>query len=101
MKSNVPIARKLLDTLLWDVYMKRVTDTDDIADRIVEIFPYLHRVPPVRKAPPRMRTPTKAQARAIRKFAKAHSDVAYHFIAMAFGVNAGRVCEAVTGRKSR
>lgn len=57
------------------------------------------RRPPVRKAPAKRRSLTPALEMLIRAFASAHPTAGYPDIADHFGVNQGRVSEALAGKR--
>lgn len=69
----------------------------EYGQRLSHLADQLSRRKPVRKAPAKSRTMTPELRRKIAEDARANPDKTYHQIAMRWGVNAGRVSEAVAG----
>mgnify|MGYP006269736767 CR=1 FL=1 len=70
-----------------------------IVARIYYLLKHMTRRKPVRKALPEHRTMTPAIKRQIRAYAKAHPAMSYTKIGRVFHVNAGRVSEAIAGKR--
>lgn len=60
----------------------------------------LHRRPYARKAEPSSNPSNRGLAARIRRHAAANPDAPLHEIAAAFGVNPGRVSEAIAGKRT-
>jgi hypothetical protein len=69
----------------------------EIGKRLDHLADQISRRKAVRKAPPRSRSLTPEMKRQIAEEVRANPDKTYHQIAMRWGVNAGRVSEAVAG----
>lgn len=93
--SDIPQARERIRDLIMDLKSLAVTHTRaaDILDDIM--FECLYREPPSRKTKPRSKTMTAKLAREIRAHARAHPTASHQQIANVFGVNPGRVSEAI------
>lgn len=66
---------------------------------IAYLVSQLIRRPAIRRAPTVSVPLTPELARAIRAYAKAHPDMTEHQISVRFGVNQGRVSEALHGKR--
>jgi len=71
---------------------------DDI--RLMAIAEELHNRKPVRRAPPQRETLVSVHPEAVRLYAKDHPDLDYVGIGAHFNLNAGRVSEAVAGKRT-
>lgn len=87
--SNIPLARERLQKLADRVPF--------IRPAINMIMEDLHREPCARKTAPSSTPMTAQLAAAIRQYANAHPDMPNQAIGEHFGVNAGRVSEAIHG----
>jgi hypothetical protein len=91
--SNIPQARKELLALADMCEASGDLDTCDEIRAIVGL--HLKRRSPIRKAPVHSKTVTPELAADIRHFAKNHPHLSQMTIASTFGVNSGRVSEAM------
>jgi hypothetical protein len=96
--SNIPLAREKIAALSFSM-VHGLVDEDDILDELDEILALLWRKAPVRRAAATSSKMTAEMAEAIRAFAKRNEDVSLQQIAIRFGVNAGRVSEALHGER--
>jgi hypothetical protein len=88
--SNIPKAREEIAAIALEL--------GDLADRLNAVLADLHRRPEVRKRAPRTSAPVDAEMAAhLRKFAANNPDMPQHEIAQRFGINPGRVAEALHG----
>lgn len=93
MSKTIPQCR---DALL-EIANKELMHEPDIADAIREIVMDMYRRPPVRRAPPKQKSLDPQLKAEIVEYVDQHPDETYADIAHLFGVNSGRVSEAVAG----
>lgn len=72
---------------------------DETSSEIHEIVDQMFRRAPVRKAAPQQSGLTPALVRAVRDFARRNPKANYVTIGNHFGINIGRVSEALTGKR--
>ncbi len=72
---------------------------EELARQIREMITQLYRRAYVRKAPEKSRHMTPGLKDTLRADAARHPDLSYQEIAVVHGVNAGRVSEAVAGKR--
>ena len=71
----------------------------DIAAEVVQLADETRRRPPVRLAPKRKANPNARLQAQIRAFAAANPTIDIQDIGQHFGVNSGRVSEAIAGKR--
>jgi len=72
----------------------------ELSAEIAELSAHIKRRRPINVAPPSSRRVTKELAAEIRTFAREHQTWTQMRIAKKFGVNPGRVSEAVRGKRN-
>ncbi|CAB4139543.1 hypothetical protein UFOVP345_59 [uncultured Caudovirales phage] len=92
--SDIPGARDALRWCLRAIADGRATP-ESLAFNIREALSKMHRKSPSRRAPTTSPPVTPEMAMAMRRRAQARPDLPMHEIASEFGVNVGRVSEAV------
>jgi hypothetical protein len=93
--SNVPRAREVIAEVVADL---RAAGYRELAGRLDAVLADLHRRPLVRRRAPIESRPVDASmAAALRRYAHRHPKLSQQAIAERFGVNHGRVAEALRG----
>lgn len=69
-------------------------------NRLLAIADELHNRKPVRQAPPQRETLRSVNPAEVRRYAETHPDLDYVGIGAHFNLNAGRVSEAVAGKRT-
>jgi len=90
--SNIPLARTTILEAL------KLTDDPMLTRYLRLALKHMHREQPVRKASPHARHMTREIAQQIRTYAPAHPDECMRTIGRRFGVDGGRVSEALNGK---
>ena len=95
--SNVPRARGLVAEIAEEME-ELGARMEELAQLLAAALADLHRRPPARKPAPRRAPPVGADMAAyLRKFARDNPDMSQTEIAHRFGINPGRVAEALHG----
>jgi len=93
--SNIPLARDMIDEV---VAALTVRGHRDLAVRLLAARAELFRRPMARKPARRRSPPVDAElAEALRRYARLHPDMPNRAIGQRFGVDGGRVSEALHG----
>ena len=91
--SNVPEAREDIQIIVNDL---RAQGDHAMADRLEAVLHKMHRRPPVRETRKKIPAPTKSQKDQVRFLART-TDMSQLEIAVAVGLNPGRVSEILNG----
>jgi hypothetical protein len=95
--SNVPKAREAIAEITEQM-AELALQQAALADRLEAVMADLHRRPEVRKRAPRTSAPVGPKMAAhLRKYAHANPRLSQAEIAQRFGINPGRVAEALHG----
>jgi hypothetical protein len=102
MSSDIPRARDILENLAKEILQWRIKDDAEIdyyAGEIYRALSFMTRAKPTRKAKPHAIAATEELCDAIRDYAHNHPSMGMAEIGIEFGVNQGRVSEALAHKR--